>query len=250
MRVRGGFSTASVPLATFGWQDCRTIVRCAVPYCRDFSAGVRLIWKPGTVRACQKKHCSLQDVFHFTLEQTLQPPGCFQFYPWTNITASRMFWILPLNIEEQCNSLSGIYHWFKPIMRNHFVGIPSLATQRCRLCVLQWLGIKAPHWVITGCHPLVESACWTSDYLSLVTWFGFRTPSRKRQKIETLPESKTVTTFASMIGRGRCSIDAAAELARDIVSILFQQISSISHIPKVNGRWWWLNVLVFHIFPK
>ncbi|CAL1155523.1 unnamed protein product [Cladocopium goreaui] len=41
--------------------------------------------------------------------------------------------------------------------------------------------------------------------------------SRKRQKIETLPESKTVTTFASMIGRGRCSIDAAAELARDIV---------------------------------
>ena len=28
-----------------------------------------------------------------------------------------------------------------------------------------------------------------------------------------------MTTFASMIGRGRCSIDAAAELARDIVSI-------------------------------
>ena len=30
------------------------------------------------------KHYSLQDVFNFTLEQTLQPPGCFGFYPWTS----------------------------------------------------------------------------------------------------------------------------------------------------------------------
>ena len=43
---------------------------------------------------------------------------------------------------------------------------------------------------------------------------------RKRIKLENLPESKTVTKFATLIGRGRCSIDAAAELARDVVSSL------------------------------
>ena len=179
-------------------------------------------------------------------------------------------------------------------MRNYLVGTPSLVTQCCRL-LLRWLGIKVPHWVITGCHPLVESTCWTWDSLitwfdlkpsigwkcmlnmgfinhviwfpnhplvesacwtsdSSITWFGFRTPSRKRQKIETLPESKTVTSFASMIGRGRCSIDAAAELARDIDSIfvsakffyftytqskwkiLTGKCFSISHIPQSKWR--------------
>lgn len=40
---------------------------------------------------------------------------------------------------------------------------------------------------------------------------------RKRQRLENLPRSKTVSKMMDMIGRGQCSISAAAEIARNVV---------------------------------
>ena len=41
---------------------------------------------------------------------------------------------------------------------------------------------------------------------------------RKRQRLEDYPESKTVHKLADMIGRGKISVNSAAELASSIVS--------------------------------
>ena len=41
---------------------------------------------------------------------------------------------------------------------------------------------------------------------------------RKRRRLEDLTESKTVSKFADLIGRGQISISAAADIARSVVS--------------------------------
>ena len=41
---------------------------------------------------------------------------------------------------------------------------------------------------------------------------------RKRQRLEDYPESKTVHKLADMIGRGKISVNSAAEIASSIVS--------------------------------
>ena len=50
-------------------------------------------------------------------------------------------------------------------------------------------------------------------------WFHLSTVStrcRKRERLERLPRSKTISKFMDLIGRGQCSIQAAAEIARDV----------------------------------
>ena len=41
---------------------------------------------------------------------------------------------------------------------------------------------------------------------------------RKPRRLEDLTESKTVSKFADLIGRGQISISAAADIARSVVS--------------------------------
>ena len=41
---------------------------------------------------------------------------------------------------------------------------------------------------------------------------------RKRRRLEDLTESKTVSKFADLIGRGQISISAAADIARSVVA--------------------------------
>lgn len=42
----------------------------------------------------------------------------------------------------------------------------------------------------------------------------------RRHRLESLDESKTVNKFMDLIGRGQCSVQAAAEIARDVVTRL------------------------------
>ena len=54
--------------------------------------------------------------------------------------------------------------------------------------------------------------------------------ARKRQRLEDLPESKTINKITDLIGRGKVSIDAAAEIARHVVASLHWKCSFLSKI--------------------
>ena len=53
-----------------------------------------------------------------------------------------------------------------------------------------------------------------------LTLYGVSPGARKKQRLEDLTQSRTVSKFADLIGRGQLSIAAAADIARSVVSHL------------------------------
>ena len=63
--------------------------------------------------------------------------------------------------------------------------------------------------------------------INLITQLPDQLPAsacRKRRRLEDMEESKTVSKFADLIGRGQISIAAAADLARNVVPMLSWKI--------------------------
>ena len=103
--------------------------------------------KTGNRQSLPKKHCSLQDVFNFTLEQTLQPPGCFGFYPWTSKNNATLWVWYTIGSNQLWGTISWESHP-SPHSAAGSVSSNGLASRRLigsSLGAIHWLKVHVEH---------------------------------------------------------------------------------------------------------